>query len=114
MAGLRQDTTYKRELMAGDLIVVRSEILEMREKVIRFFQEMCNSGTGEIAATTRLTAVHINRETRRSCPLPESVLGRGREMIIQLPGAESSGRGWTREELYEERILRYERRNAKE
>ena len=36
MAGLQQNITYKKELHAGDVVVVRSEILEVREKVIRF------------------------------------------------------------------------------
>jgi len=86
MAGLQQDTTYKRELMAGDLIVIRSEILEMREKVVRFYHEMFNAESGEIAATTMLTAVHIDRETRKSCPFPESVVERGRQMILEKQG----------------------------
>lgn len=30
MAGLQQETSYKQELFAGDLVVIRSEILEMR------------------------------------------------------------------------------------
>jgi acyl-CoA thioester hydrolase len=86
MAGLQQDTTYKRELMAGDLIVIRSQILEMREKVIRLYHEMFNTETGEIAATTMLTAAHLNRETRKACPFPEGVAGRGREMVVEAPG----------------------------
>ena len=86
MAGLQQDTTYKRELFAGDLVVIRSEILEMREKVIRFRHEMFNGETGEIAATTMLTAVHINRETRKSCLFPENVAERARQMIIEREG----------------------------
>jgi len=86
MAGLQQDTTYKRELFAGDLVVIRSEILEMREKVIRFRHEMFNGETGEIAATTMLTAVHINRKTRKSCLFPENVAERARQMIIEREG----------------------------
>ena len=81
MAGLQMDTTYKRELFAGDLVNIRSEVLEMREKVIRLRHEMFNAETGEIAAMTTLTAVHINRETRKSCPFPASILERGRELI---------------------------------
>jgi acyl-CoA thioester hydrolase len=83
MAGLQQDTSYKRELMAGDLIVIRSQVLEMREKVIRFYHEMFNTESGEIAATTMLTAVHINRETRKSCPFPENLVERGRQIILE-------------------------------
>jgi acyl-CoA thioester hydrolase len=86
MAGLEQETFYKRELFAGDLITIRSQILEMREKVIRLYHEMFNAETGEIAATTMLTAVHINRETRKACAFPESVLERGRELVVEASG----------------------------
>jgi acyl-CoA thioester hydrolase len=81
MAGVQQDTTYKQELFAGDLITVWSRIVEMREKVIRFFHEMRNEETQAIAATTMLTAVHLNRETRKSCPFPAEVLQHGKRLI---------------------------------
>ena len=84
MAGLQQETSYKRELFAGDLTVIRSEILEIREKAIRLYHEMFNAETSEIAATTTLTAVHLNRETRKSCPFPQDVLERGRQLVVEL------------------------------
>lgn len=71
MAGVQQNITYKRELMAGDVIEVRTRILEIREKVIRFL--MTNAETHEIAATCEITAVHLDRRTRKSCPFPETV-----------------------------------------
>jgi acyl-CoA thioester hydrolase len=81
MAGVQIDTTYKQELFAGDLITVWSRILEIREKVIRFYHEMHNEETHAIAATSTLTAVHLNRKTRKSCPFPGEILERGRKMI---------------------------------
>ena len=81
MAGVEQNTAYKQELFAGDLITIWSRILEMREKVIRFYHEMRNEETQAIAATTTLVAVHLNRETRKSCPFPSEVLERGRQII---------------------------------
>ncbi len=80
MAGVQQDTTYKQELFPGDLITVWSGILEMRDKVIRFYHEMRNEETQAVAATTTLTAVHLNRETRKSCPFPSEILERGKRM----------------------------------
>jgi acyl-CoA thioester hydrolase len=73
VAGVQQNITYKRELMAGDVIEVRSRILEIREKVIRFLHEMTNAETQEIAATCEITAVHLDRRTRKSYPFPEAV-----------------------------------------
>src|ERR1700758_5546495 len=74
MVAVQQETTYKRELVAGDLVSIRSGILEMQEKVIRFFHEMLNTETAEVAATTTLTGVHLDSETRKSCPFPAEIL----------------------------------------
>ena len=73
MAAVQQNTTYKQELLAGDVVEVRSEILEVREKGIRFQHEMRNLQTGQVAAVTELTGVHMDRQTRKSCALPESI-----------------------------------------
>lgn len=73
MAAVQQNTSYKQELLAGDVVEVRSEILEVREKVIRFQHEMRNLQTEQVAAVTELTGVHMDRQTRKSCPLPESI-----------------------------------------
>jgi acyl-CoA thioester hydrolase len=81
MAGVQQHTTYMHELFAGDLITIWSRILEIREKVIRFYHEMRNEETQAVAATTTLTAVHLDRETRRSCPFPAEILKRGKQRI---------------------------------
>jgi acyl-CoA thioester hydrolase len=66
MAAVQQNVSYKKELLAGDIVEVKSRIVELREKVIRFAHDMINSETGEIAATCELTAVHLDRTARRS------------------------------------------------
>ncbi|GLR89270.1 acyl-CoA thioesterase [Bradyrhizobium iriomotense] len=68
MAAVQQNITYKRELLAGDIIAIRSIVLELREKSIRFRHEMSNAETGEIAATCEITAVHMDRAARKSTP----------------------------------------------
>ncbi|MCH7881797.1 MAG: acyl-CoA thioesterase [Proteobacteria bacterium] len=80
MAALEQTTKYKAELVAGNLIVVKSEILEVRDKTIRFFHSMENAETGIEAATSELVAAHLDRSLRKSCSLPDEV----REMCMGL------------------------------
>ncbi len=82
MAAVRQEITYKRELHAGDLVTIRSGILEMKEKAIRYFHEMRNDATGELSAITVLTGVHLDTRIRKSCPFPVDVFDRGRAMIV--------------------------------
>lgn len=82
MVAVEQRISYKRELIAGDIVTIRSGILEMKDKVIRFCHEMRNEETGEVAAITVLTGVHLDRHVRKSCPFPEQVLARGKSMIV--------------------------------
>ncbi len=87
MAGVQQNTSYKRELRAGDIVTIRSGILEIREKVVRFFHEMSNDETHEVSALTELTVVHMDTRTRKSCSFPKEILSRGRRMIVKYdPG----------------------------
>jgi acyl-CoA thioester hydrolase len=88
MAAVHQEITYRRELLPGDRVTIRSGILEVRERVIRFFHEMINDETGEVAAVAVLTGVHMDAEARAACPFPEEIWARGRERIVAYPGTE--------------------------
>ena len=72
-AALDQHLEYKREVHAGDLITVRSNVGEARKKSIRFFHEMTNDETGEVAATTIIIGVCIDLNMRRPRPSPAGV-----------------------------------------
>jgi len=81
MAAVDQHLQYKKELFAGDVVEVGSGVLEMRDKSIRFFHEMKNAETGEICATSRLVGVHVDSRARKSCPFPDDVVQRGRDLV---------------------------------
>jgi len=81
MAAVQQNITYRRELHAGDTVAVQSTLLELRPKVVRFLHEMRNADTDEVAAICELTGVHIDTTTRKSCPFPEDVLARARNLV---------------------------------
>lgn len=83
MVAVNQNLTYKRELRAGDLVTVRSGVLEMKEKSIRFLHEMRNEETGEVAAIAVYTGVHTDSESRRACPFPSEIMERGQAMIVE-------------------------------
>ncbi len=83
MVAVKQELTYKRELYAGDVITISSGLLEVREKVIRFLHEMRNDETGEVAAITVLTGVHIDTLARKSCPLPTEMIETARQQIVE-------------------------------
>jgi acyl-CoA thioester hydrolase len=82
MAAVDQRIAYQRELHAGDIVTVRTGVLEARDKVIRFVHEMRNAETREVAAITMLTGVHIDRVARRSYSLPPEVLAQARSRMV--------------------------------
>jgi acyl-CoA thioester hydrolase len=85
MAAVEQHIEYKRELRAGDLISIRSAVLEVKDKSIRFVHEMTNDETGELAARTIIVGVYFDTTARKSRALPEDVRERAEGLII--PGA---------------------------
>jgi acyl-CoA thioester hydrolase len=82
MAGVQQNITYQRELMAGDVIEIRSHMVEARARRIQFIHTMRNTETDQIASMCDLTAVHIDRRVRKACPFPESVRAAAERLII--------------------------------
>ena len=81
MAAVQQNITYRRELLVGDTLAVRSGFLEVRERVIRFVHEMRHAVNGEVAAVCVLTAVHMDSEARKAAPLPAAFVERGRARV---------------------------------
>jgi acyl-CoA thioester hydrolase len=81
MAAVQQNITYRRELLAGDTIAIRSAFLEVREKVAKFVHEMRHAVTGEVSAICVLTGVHMDAETRKSCAFPPEIIERARSLV---------------------------------
>jgi acyl-CoA thioester hydrolase len=76
MAAVDQHISYMRELRAGDVVTVRTRLIELREKSVQFVHEMTDDGAGEIAAHTTLKAVHLDTEHRKSCAFAEDIAAR--------------------------------------
>jgi acyl-CoA thioester hydrolase len=86
MAAVHQQIEYERELYAGDVVTIRSSVLNVTEKSLKFLHEMRNDGTGEIAATTVLVGVHLDTTIRRACALPSDVRERASRMLAEHDG----------------------------
>src|SRR6201746_2649921 len=86
MAAVQQNISYKPELLAGDIVEIRSELLEIGVKSIRFMHEMRNAETGEIAATCEITGVHMDLQARKSAPFADTIR-RSAGRVIAFPEA---------------------------
>ena len=74
MAAVDLRITYKRELLPGDTVEVFTRPIEARGKALKWIHEMIDCGSGEVAATCELTALHLDTVKRKSIPLPDSVI----------------------------------------
>ncbi len=84
MAAVDQHISYLSELHAGDVVTIRSVVLEVKEKSIRFQHEMRNDETGDVAARTILKAVHLDTELRNSCAFCETVAQRVTALVCPV------------------------------
>ena len=83
LAAVQQNIAYRKELYPGDTIVVRTGIVEIREKVLRFVHELVNTETGEVSATCEFTVVCLDPQARKSRAFPEQVRERCRALLVQ-------------------------------
>ena len=81
MAAVEQTIQYKRELHAGDVVSIHSELLAVGDKSLRFRHDMIDQADGELAATTTLVGVHLDTVARRACALPATVATAARRLL---------------------------------
>lgn len=79
-AGVEQNISYKRELIAGDTITIHTTVLEVRDRVIRFQHEMRTNDSDELAAVMVLTAVHLDGKSRRATAFPAPIKAKLEEL----------------------------------
>lgn len=83
LAAVQQNIAYRKELYPGDTIAVRTGVLELREKVLRFRHELYNTESGEVAATCEFTVVCLDPQARKSRPFPAECAERARGLAIE-------------------------------
>ena len=87
LASVEQVTTFTRELLAGDVIEVHSEVVEVRDKVIRILHRMFKTETQELAASCAIIGVHMDLTARKSCDIPAAIRGLAEGYIRRLEAA---------------------------
>jgi acyl-CoA thioester hydrolase len=73
MAAVEQRLRYLKELHAGDVVHITTRLLEAAPRKIRFEHRMINDVTGELAATSELTGVHLDTVARRATEFEDAV-----------------------------------------
>ena len=74
---------YKAEVLAGDVLVVRSGLTKVGTKSITIFYEMTNLEKNEIAATLECVCVLIDLQARKSIELSENLRELASQHLIE-------------------------------
>ncbi len=85
MAALTQEATYHKELFPGDTVAVYSDLLELREKTIRYRHYLRLSQDGQLVATCEFIAAHLDRSVRRATAFPAEVAASLRGKVVMHP-----------------------------
>jgi len=72
MAAVQQNIAYRKEAMPGAVVEVRTRIVELRDKVLKYVHTMTD-GDGDIIAECEMTTVHMDTDARSSSPFPEAI-----------------------------------------
>ena len=68
MAALEQHLVYKREVFAGTVVTIDSQVLAITEKTVRFLHTMRdNKG---VVATSEILGTHFDRTAHQAIPFP--------------------------------------------
>ena len=87
MAAVDQHISYLQELHAGAVVSVRTRVLEVKERSLRFEHEMVDESTGAIAARTMLKAVHLDTAQRKSAPFTATVVAKAQALLASTATA---------------------------
>jgi len=82
LAVVQQNISYQKELFPGDTIFVRTGVVEVRDKVVRFRHELLNTETGQVCSTCEFTLVCLDPVTRRSQPFPAEVATKAEQLLL--------------------------------
>jgi len=73
MVAVEQNVKYLSELVAGDCVYIETELLEVRDKVLKFKHTMFNQENGIVSSETVVTGLHINSELRKATEMPDFI-----------------------------------------
>jgi len=80
MVAVEQKIIYKKEVLEGDCLYIKSKIIEIKDKSLKFIHYMYNAETDEQISSCELIGVHIDRLKRKACRLPKFIIELGNKL----------------------------------
>jgi acyl-CoA thioester hydrolase len=81
LVALDQRIQYRQEVLAGSLLHVKTQLVELHDKKLRLVHRMHNSETAAEAAVMDLLVAYFDKVTRRTAALPDVVAARARAAL---------------------------------
>ncbi len=81
MATLEQTIRYKAEVVSGDLLLIKSRVNSITDKVIKARHIMYNATSMQEVANMDLTAVHLDTKLRKSTKFSKDTVQRCVELF---------------------------------
>ena len=85
MAAVEQRISYKREAIAGDVLTVRTAVVEVKPKLVRFVHEMRRGDTGDLLAVMMAIGVHIDTVARKSIAFENHIVQKTHSLMWPNP-----------------------------
>lgn len=82
MSTFEIDLQFRRELNAGDLIVVKTALVHIGNSSFRLLHKMFNARSGELAAVMSQFGVHLDMDLRRPTPFPDDIRERAQAILV--------------------------------
>lgn len=76
MAAVEQHIRYHKEVRAGDVVAIRSRLIEARAKVLLSEHLLVDDVTGVLCASEKITCAYMDLQTRRASPFPPDIARR--------------------------------------
>jgi acyl-CoA thioester hydrolase len=85
MAAVEQRISYRREALPGDVLTIRTAVVEVKPKSVRFVHEMRRGDSGELLAIMMATGVHIDIVARKAIPFEPQILAATQAILAPDP-----------------------------
>ena len=85
MAAVEHRIAYRREALSGDVLTVRSAIVEIKPKSVRFVHEMRRGDAGDHLATMMATGVHIDTVARKAIAFEPHIVAATQPCVAPEP-----------------------------
>jgi len=86
VAIVRENYQFLRELKGGELVTVRSGVVAVGKKYLRFVHQMLDGVSGKLVATCDCTAVIASVSAGKSMPLPRPIAKRASAQLLATRG----------------------------